>query len=162
MAAKKDFKKDFESILGRPLFDDDPVELRESVGFSTFFDPQLIESAITTRDIGTTGDASKTCTSYEVLSVSGVNSTGSNGSIEFLLSDFICTTVGYVFKHPSNVVATPRGNTATFLTLTHSIFRVGAASDLRITVFAWNPNGTPAPNIPFDWQCLVPATLVSP
>jgi hypothetical protein len=162
MTAKKDLKKQFELILGRPidLDSDDPVVLRESVALSTYFPDEDIQSEITSREIGTTGDSTKRCRGNSAVNVSGGASTGSNGIVEFLLSDFICNEDEFSFTAPINVVATPRGRIPVFLTLTHSFITDGqnVARDIKIKVFSWNANGNPAPNIGFDWQCVTPYT----
>ena len=158
MPGEKNLKAQFEAILGRPLdLDrDDPVVLRENVGVNTFMPSEDIFSKIVSREIGTTGDTTKRCQVHSVLNATGAGVTNSNGSLEFLLSDFLCT--GYTFIAPANMVATPRGRVPAFLTITHNFIRdhLGRATDIKIKVFSWNATGAAA-NIPFDWQCIVPA-----
>ena len=43
------------------------------------------------------------------------------------------------------------------MTMTHSLVNT-PATDVQITVFAWDANGAPAPNVVFDWRCLVPTS----
>ena len=52
---------------------------------------------------------------------------------------------------PINVVATARGGVPASLTVDYT----PAAGDFEITVFAWDSQGNPAPNVTFDWRCRV-------
>jgi len=92
----------------------------------------------------------------DLLDVSGSSVAGADGKSVFRLSGFACaqldrTIVG--FAEPINVVATPRATSPSFLTMTSAL--VNNASDVEITVLAWNPNGSAAPNVSFDWRCRV-------
>jgi hypothetical protein len=95
----------------------------------------------------------KRCNAATLLDASGVSSTGSDGKRVFLLSDFVCFAQLNALAEPINVVATPRSETPFFLTMTHALNNT--ANDVQITVFAWDSNGTPAPNVIFDWRCRV-------
>ena len=64
------------------------------------------------------------------------------------------------FYDPINVVATPRVSTPCFITLTHDLTTQGEATDIEITAFTWMTDGTPAPNILFDWRCRVVAEVI--
>jgi hypothetical protein len=152
MAEQKDLKKHFEAILGRPfdLEDGGPVKLREDVGFRTF----QLDGYITSREIGTTGEATKRCRSSFILDVRGSSITGNNGTVEFPLSDFVCLGEGLTFKHPINFVATPRSRSPIYLTCRHRIAE--DEFDVSIQVFAWNSSGAPASGVPFDWRCSLP------
>jgi hypothetical protein len=92
------------------------------------------------------------CFSGKLLDVGGHATTASNGQSLFRLSHFICPT-GMFFHVPINIVATAFSSTPCFLTVTHTILNHGA--DVEITVFAWDANGAPVPDILFDWRCLV-------
>ena len=77
-----------------------------------------------------------------------------------LLSEFACNLDGYHLYDPVNVVATPRVNTPCFITLTHDLTTQGEATDIKIMAFTWMADGTPAPNIQFDWRCRVVAEII--
>jgi len=145
-----DIKKYFEQILGRDIESgiDGEVVLRERVGTYTFD----CEGWSTSREIGTTGASTKGCGQTPLLDVSGVARTGTNGKVEFLLSDFYCKVYG--ITHSVNFLATPRLLAPVFLTATRTI--TGDRRDVKITVTSWDPTGAPAGNIPFDWRCRVP------
>ncbi len=97
--------------------------------------------------------AGKRCNTATLLDVSGVSSTGADGKRVFLLSDFVCFPLVRSLGDPTNVLATARATNAVFVTATHTL--VNNNTDVQITVFAWNANGTPAANITFDWRCRV-------
>ena len=153
MGKNADLKKHFEGILGRDLeIDiDGEVVVRERVGTYTHH----LEGRATSRDIGTTGASTKACGQTRILDVSGVARTGTDGKVEFLLSDFHCADVGRVsIEHPVNFLATPRSLSPVFLTAIRTV--TGNGRDVKITVSSWDPTGTPAGNTPFDWRCRVP------
>ena len=82
-----------------------------------------------------------------LLDVSGVSSTGSDGKSVFQVSTF----VGFIINglEPINIVATPRGALPFFLTVEHKTL----FPDVEITVYAWDPQGNPGPNVEFYWRC---------
>jgi hypothetical protein len=94
-----------------------------------------------------------------VLDASGVSSTQADGKRVFLLSEFVCDLYRFRIGHvePINVVATPRVERPVFLTMTYAPVppepQVTFIPDVQITVFAWEANGAPAPNVEFDWRC---------
>jgi hypothetical protein len=151
MRNKQNLKKHFEAILGREFSIDFPgdggVALREWVG--TYTD---LEGTLTSRDIDTTGESTKACDKKQILDVSGSARTGSDGKIDFSLSDFFCG--GFEFKHPVNFLATPRSTSPVFLTTLRTL--TSDWKDVKITVNAWDSSGAPAVNISFDWRCRVP------
>ena len=151
MVAKRELKKYFESILGRQLDIDLDGELvvRERVGIDTV----QLEGSLTARDIGTTGASTKVCSSVRVRDVSGTTRTGSDGTATFPLSDFHCgEIVSYI--HPVQFVATPQSRSPVYLTAVQTL--TGNRQDVTIMVYAWDMNGTPAPNVSFDWRCRTP------
>ena len=84
-----------------------------------------------------------------LVDLTGFSNTGSDGKIVFRLMSFqngfqVDTT------QPFNVVATARGGVPVSLTVDYTPVESG---DFEITVFAWDPQGNPAPNVMFDWRC---------
>jgi hypothetical protein len=93
----------------------------------------------------------RNCVSSSLLDASGASSTGAAGNRVFLLSDFICLPQVRSLAEPINVVATARSTAPFYVTVTHTL--VNNATDVQITVFAWDAKGNPAPNVTFDWRC---------
>jgi hypothetical protein len=145
MATKSDTKKQLEELLGEKLDDDavQLIQLVQRVALST-----VTSGETTQRHIF--GDFPNTCSSNNVLDVSGYASTGSNGQRLFRLSDFLCVS-DRVFHYPINFIATPFSSQPRFLTATYSIVNNGA--DIEIKVFAWDANGVAAQNVYFNWRC---------
>ena len=99
-------------------------------------------------------DQATQTSSAPLLDVSGVCSTDSNGKSVFRLTTFVGVEIDPA--EPINIVATPRGSAPVFLTAEHAIVTVtvgGISKDIEITVYAWDSNGNPAPNVGFDWRC---------
>ncbi len=82
-----------------------------------------------------------------LLDITGVSSTDAGGNAVFRVTTFAGSEIDAV--EPVNVVATPLGGAPVFLTLEHAI----VSGDVEITVHSWSPQGSPAPNIIFDWRC---------
>lgn len=61
---------------------------------------------------------------------------------------------------PVHIVATPHGSVASFLTVDHALMGDSASGDVEITVYAWDSNGNPAPDIAFDWRCRLNGIVV--
>jgi|SRR6185369_7479149 len=147
MAKNPDTKQQLESIVGQHL---------DEHTFDTFQVFQVVASS-------NTSDASVTrrsfivarpnqCSDARVLDVYGLTQTGDDGTTTFRLSSFICLKqVNYLL--PINVVATPLSAAPHFLTVRRSPLNNG--TDVEIQVLTWNANGTPAPNVVFDWRCRV-------
>lgn len=92
------------------------------------------------------------CFGSQVFDVSGFTQTQANGQIVFRLSNFRCPQ-GETYSAPLNVVATPVSQKPFFITVMQALVNNG--TDVEITVFSWDANGAPAPNIPFNWRCRV-------
>jgi hypothetical protein len=95
-----------------------------------------------------------------LLEATGVLSTLADGKRVFHVSDVMCPQgegVSFGSGEPINVVATPLGESRIFLTMTYLLIPQGpdplVHPDVQMTVFAWNPDGSPAPNVMFDWRC---------
>jgi hypothetical protein len=99
---------------------------------------------------------SKSCAQRRLLDVAGSSVTADDGKRVFLLTDFLCSTVN-AFDAPVNLVVTPRSTTPFYVTTEYTLVQNPSLptsfSDLQITVLSWNPNGSPAPGVAFDWRC---------
>jgi hypothetical protein len=149
MAKEADLRKHFEAILGQDtaadVLDEGVVVRTDVAAYSS-----IVDGSVTSREIGTTGDSTKTCRQAGLLDVSGLARTGADGTTKFVLSDFFCRAEGVAISYPVNFVATPRSRTPVFLTARRSLT---ADLDLEIEVLTWDVTGSPAPNISFDWRC---------
>jgi hypothetical protein len=148
MPHEHDLSEHFAAILGKDLIDPTGgvIVLRDTTGHYSFSP----EGQITSREIGTTGNSTKACGAVGLLDVCGVAATGSDGTVEFLLSDFFCGEFG-IFSRV-NFLATPLSSAPVFVTVQRTVI----VRDVRIKVFSWNADGRPAPGIAFDWRCRVP------
>lgn len=99
----------------------------------------------------------KFCSSSGILDVCGSTAVGSDGTAEFKLSDFVCIrgpAGGANFDRitpPAFVVATARADSPVHLTSQVSVQN----NDILIKIFAWDPSGSPVPEVFFDWHCCV-------
>jgi hypothetical protein len=104
------------------------------------------------------------CTDSRLLDSSGLSATGTDGKLVFRLRNFLCSRDGIAqFDEPVNVVATPQGPNPHYVTIAHQLIKdptLPFFTDVEITASTWNPNGTPAPNIPFYWRCRVVADTI--
>jgi hypothetical protein len=145
MAKKPDTQQQLETIIGQQLNEHtvDTFQVFQVVASSNRSDAFITRrSFIVARP--------NQCSSGSVLDVYGLWQTGDDGTTTFRLSSFICpTNEKYVL--PINVVATPLATAPRFLTVRRSLLNNGG--DVEIQVSTWNPNGTPAPNVVFDWRC---------
>ncbi len=93
------------------------------------------------------------------LDVSGVCSTGSDGKSVFRVMTFVPYELE-TLAEPVHIVATPHGSVPSFLTVEHTLVSNGEAGDIEITVYAWDPNGNPAPDVVFDWRCRLNGVVI--
>jgi hypothetical protein len=165
VAKADDLKAVLETIAGHEI-DASTEQLRELISFvvpvgSYAFTP------LTENEIGRVisrnllfGNVPPTCAKHRLLDVSGFSTTSGDGNRSFLVGDFICPeeSSSLTYNQPINVVATPVSRSPFFLTATADlVFQPGLnfATNVRITVFAWDANGAAAPNILFHWRCRV-------
>jgi hypothetical protein len=156
----------FEVLLGRPLGNhDNVVVVRERMSVWTLAREGWIAVS---REIGTTGDATKACGDTAVVDVGGIAVTDANGVARFLLTDFLCpvSAVFPEFSGPITLVATTQSDQPIFLTSLQRIVTgsstndVTPINDVEITVFSWRvPGGRAEPTVSFDWRCVVPVRL---
>jgi len=101
------------------------------------------------------------CSTAELLDVSGVAATSATGTATLLIRNFICPAeAGRFYGEPVITVATPASAQPSFLTITHSLVvnpPFTSPTDVQINVFSWDANGAPAPNVLFNFRCRVPA-----
>jgi hypothetical protein len=106
------------------------------------------------------------CTDSRLLDSSGLSTTGTDGKLVFRLRNFLCSRDGIAqFDEPVNVVATPQGQQPRYITIAHQLIRdpdpnLAFFTDVEITAATWNPDGTPAANVPFYWRCRVVADII--
>jgi hypothetical protein len=145
-----EIKKQLEAIAGHEIGLKEDVLIRQLFYFVASYD--RVEGNVTTQSILLPYN---TCGPATLIDVCGVSSTGSDGKRVFQIRELICVAIpsSIAFSEPVNVVATPRSESPFFLTMTHAVTVTNDLTDVQITVFAWNANGEPAPNVPFDWRC---------
>lgn len=162
MSEKSDIKKALEEILGYELPEEAIQRIDLFLRVASYTQSNRPGEGFVTKR-GIIVPPFKSCDPLELLDVSGVERTGSDGKRVFRLSDFICFTppgdeaLYESFLHPINVVATPLSSEPYFLTILHSLVKnaKGHAVDVEIHVSMWDANGATAPNISFDWRCRV-------
>jgi hypothetical protein len=145
MANKPDIKQQLETIVGEQLNEHtvDTIQILRVVASSSvsdgFFTRRSFIAPVPTQ-----------CPSAPFLDVFGLSQTGDDGTTSFRLSSFICPS-NQKYLLPINVVATPLATAPRFLTIRRSLLNNG--TDVEIQVSTWDANGTPAPNVVFDWRC---------
>lgn len=144
-------KKQLEAIAGEKIdiTPDQIISLRHPVGAHDYTDGTVLWKSIIF--------PGQSCVASTLLDGSGSTTTGSSGSITFLLSSFICLPLVRSLAAPVNVQATVRSASPFFLTMTYSLVPdpslPSSNNDLQITVNSWDATGAPAPNVLFDWRC---------
>lgn len=102
----------------------------------------------TTSD-GSGGGPREFCFAGPGMDIGGKAVTGSDGRMQWKLTNYICENGPLAVDEPVSFVATPRAASAVMMTST----TVSTGSDLVIDVFSWNPDGSPAPGTRFSWRC---------
>ena len=102
------------------------------------------------------------CAEAKLLDASGGSWTGSDGKRVFRLSEFVCLPQHRLLMEPVNLLATGRSTKPFFLTATHKVVDPNdiLRSDVEITVYGWDANGKPAPDLSFHWRCRVVSGVV--
>jgi hypothetical protein len=172
LAKLAEIKKQLEEIAGRKT--DLSAEQLLTVSFPIASSTLLTSAALTLEndDAWITNERIGAilpvfCTDCRLLDTSGSTETGTDGKDVFLLSNFLCNRLGGIssFAEPVNLLATPRGASPTYVTMTHELIKDPAQSaftDVRITAFSWNSDGTSAPNVRFYWRCRVATITIFP
>lgn len=166
MSKKKesDLRKQFEAVLGPELeLDDFRDELEVVAHIAT---RTLQNGGRTSRRVdvvlgesGMVGNSRNDCITMPILDVSGKGKTGGDGTVELMLSNYLCSDeLPDAFTSPAIVVATPRAQSPVFVTARASL--TSNQRDVRIRVAAWDASGSPAPNLYFNWMCRVPTTVI--
>jgi hypothetical protein len=102
------------------------------------------------------------CSFGNLLDIGGGDlNTSADGTVEFFISDYLCTDfdAGLTYDEPVNIVATPVTVIPCFLTMNYLLIYDPTSNhytNLRITVSAWDAKGAPAPNVHFHWRCRLP------
>lgn len=97
----------------------------------------------------------KFCTSTKILEVCGTSATGSSGTAEIKLTDFVCLRKAEAGGHydriilPVFFVATARSDAPVHVTAQVST----PANEIVVKVFAWNSSGVAVPGVLVDWHC---------
>jgi hypothetical protein len=153
----QDVKKQLESIAGREI----QVEAEQlklllwyAVGAYDYTDGYIASQSIVLPGVR--------CNSARLLDASGASYTGSDGKRVFRLSEFVCLPQHRLLIEPVNVLATARTTKPFFVTTTHALVDPNdiLRSDLEITVYGWDANGRPAPDLSFHWRCRVHSAVV--
>jgi hypothetical protein len=150
-----ELRQHLENISGQQIdaSDEQLLQLFFRVSLSSYEDGTIMSRSIIF--------PGKSCTQASALpasflDVSSSASTDATGQRTFLLTDFICSTLNS-FAAPVSLLVTPNTQTPCYATMTHTLVpdpnAPGRFNDLQFTVFTWNANGRPAPNISFDWRC---------
>jgi hypothetical protein len=144
-----DLKKTLETALGEELAVPaiNKLNLFTTIGAFSF---QRQDSFTTSQSIVVF--IPKSCSPAALLDVDGFAATGSDGKAVFRLSRFVCLSAATIGQ-PLNIVATPQSTAPVYLTAQHVL--VDNAADVEFTVFSWAPDGSPAPNVFFDWRSRV-------
>ncbi len=150
--AKEPSQEHLQAIVGRELSAEETARIRfiHAVASSTSDDgTTTLRNLIVPRP--------NSCYGTRYLDVAGFATTGSDGTRQFRLTDFLCHT-GERFGQPINVVATPLSDRPRFLTLRHTLVNDG--EDVEIQVWSWDTGGTPAASVSFDWRCRVELPII--
>ena len=153
MATKTESRKEhIEALLGETVSE----EALAAIQF--WFDTAIVTNTESrTVQKNTTVNLPNRCSANRVVDVSGFATTGANGQSTFNLTSFLCPA-HEIYSEPVNVIATPKSAKPFFLTVMHDVVNSGA--DVKITVFAWKPNGSPAQGVTFNWRCRVENPLI--
>lgn len=153
MAKTEDRRPHFKALLG-DLFDDalenDPFPLRVDVGL---WERNRLGFITSTTYSSTTDDTRQACTLSRLWDVGGISQTKANGKVAFLLGDFLCPEILDPITSPIDFVATPWTSSPVYLTYQRAL--VEKNTDVRFTVMAWKPDGSPAGLVSFTWRCLL-------
>lgn len=157
MAKETDIKKKAEEVFGKDLAADMLERIRWTVQIASY--NYITDKSHVTSMHLLFPFPSKWCRPLPVIDIGGIAATEGNGQRVFRLREFSCAE-HIIFDHPINVVATPLSSQPFFLTVKHALVVPDPnnpnLNDVEITVFVWDANGKPAPNIAFDWRCRVP------
>ena len=153
MATKTQNKREhLEGLLGEQITDEALAAIQ------VWLDTAIVTNTESrTVQKNTIANLPNRCSANRVIDVSGFATTGANGQFSFNLTNFICPA-REIYSEPVNVIATPKTSKPFFLTVQHEVVNNGA--DVKITVFAWKSNGSPAPGITFNWRCRVENPLI--
>jgi hypothetical protein len=92
--------------------------------------------------------------------ISGTRATGSDGTVTFSVKDYACLEEPIGLRAPAVVQATPQSASVALITATAKVD--AANDDVVITVYSWDLNGQPLPNVWFYWTCIMPTVFYFP
>jgi hypothetical protein len=151
-----------EAFTGHKI-DQSPQQIKEqllrfSFPFSTYAFTPASSGEVVSRSIFV--EAAPFCNASELLDVSSSATTGDSGNVTFLITNFLCPNEqGRYYSEPVNIVATPVSASPFFVTVTHSLVITPpntSATNVQITIYAWDASGAPAPGVQVNWRCRVP------
>jgi hypothetical protein len=148
MATKTESKRaHIEGILGEKVEEQALalIQLFQDVAIATTSDSTTVQKHLLI-------NRPNRCFGSRAVDVSSFATTSNNGQATFFLKQFLCPA-NEIFSIPINVLATPISEKPFFLTVQQELVNNGA--DIKITVFAWDANGKPAPGVTFNWRCRV-------
>lgn len=151
-----DVRKRLEALAGREL----EVEaaqlrfLRFPVGTYDFADGFVSSQSIFF--------PSMRCDNTRLLDAGGTAVTGADGRRVFRLSHFVCLPQHRLLIAPVNLLATPSASGPFYVTTAHALIDPNdlLKSDVEITVFGWDREGNPAPNLALHWRCRVQSAII--
>jgi hypothetical protein len=149
-------KKQLEALAGREL----QVEaaqlrfLRYPAGTYDFGDGSVSSHSIFF--------PSMRCDNTRLLDAGGTALTGADGRRVFRLSQFVCLPQHRLLIAPVNLLATPSASDPFYVTTAHTLIDSNdlLKSDVEITVFGWDRQGNPAPNLAIHWRCRVQSAII--
>lgn len=173
MADKELGGRKFQAAIG-DLIKDFPgeIQFRTTTAADLLHDDgRVLSREILSTDIApeipTAGSSNKTCQRSSLIDVGGLSHTDASGKVTLRLSEYTCRSGGRdhgrYFGQPTIFVATPRSSTPLFMTSRQRIVETQVefeANDIEIDAYSWDATGTPAPNVPFSWRCLVAVDFV--
>lgn len=149
-----DAKKQLESIAGTNIEAEQLLSFRFPVGAFDY-----TSGSSSWRSIIIFPQPGLSCSDANLLDVSGLATTATNGQATFLLSQYVCLPLVRAFAAPINIVATARSSSPFFVTATLALVpdpnNTSSNNDVQITLYAWDAAGNPAPSVSIDWRCRV-------
>jgi hypothetical protein len=152
--ASADTRKQLEAIAGTSIEPEQLISFRFPV--ATF---DYTAGSTAWRSLIIFPQPGLNCADSNLLDACGLATTATNGQAAFLLSNFVCLPLVRAFAAPLNIVATARSEKPFFVTATLALVpdpnNASFHNDVKITLFAWDAAGAPAPSVSIDWRLRV-------